>query len=95
MSLVFRLAVVQFLSLQRGWYGVCEIITNRNDVVTYSTASVRTPCDSLGKLTRVGKEFLTQDKISLSGVQEITPVKGGSHMRPRMGFHLVLHGEYL
>ena len=21
--------------------------------------------------------------------------KGGSHMRPRMDFHLVLHGEYL
>ena len=22
-------------------------------------------------------------------------LKGGSHMRPRMDFHLVLHGEYL
>ena len=23
------------------------------------------------------------------------PLKGRSHMRPRMDFHLVLHGEYL
>ena len=31
----------------------------------------------------------------VNDAESIQKLKGGSHMRPRMDFHLVLHGEYL